>query len=139
MRKMTMKSPSNAMQLFNTDTDASFGLLKYISTNNKWEIGMRPMLFGIRVSGNPVGSYCYTFDYCAGNNPVFAIELFQTMLVIFEALPEDIDEKEVLKILPSYTIKPIDRDPRCWKELQQLAITLSQRLLDNQNPYQNRG
>jgi hypothetical protein len=85
-------------------------------------------LFGVRIAGNPVGSRIYTFDYCAGNNSVFAITLMQTMLAIFDALPEEITVKQVEKILPKYTVKPIDRDPTCWKELKRLAIELNQNL-----------
>jgi hypothetical protein len=98
-----------------------FGALGYFS------------LFGVRIAGNPVSSDIYTFEYCAGNNPTFAITLMQTMLAIFEALPEEIKEKEVRKILPSYSVKPIDRDPTCWKTLKQLAIDLNQQT--PVNPY----
>ncbi len=113
------------MKLFTTETDKNFPIVKYISTNNKWELGIKPMMFGVRVCGSPNGQHGYTFEYCAGNNPVFAITLIQTMLAIFEALPEDISEKEVRRILPTYSVKPIDRDPTCWKALKQLAIDLN--------------
>jgi hypothetical protein len=113
------------MQLFTTDPDKNFSILKYISTNHKWEIGIKPMMFGVRVCGSPVGSFGYTFEYCAGDNPTFAITLMQTMLAIFEALPEDIKEKEVKRLLPSYSVKPIDRDPNCWKALKKLEIDLN--------------
>lgn len=114
------------MQLFTTSTDENFPLLKFTSTNNRWEIGIKPMMFGVRVCGNPVGDRGYTFEYCAGSNPYFAVNLMQTMLAIFDALPEDIKSREVIEILPSYSVKPIDRDPTCWQELKRLAIELNQ-------------
>jgi hypothetical protein len=119
------------MELFTTDVDENYTILKFTSTNNKWEIGIRPMLYGVRVCGGRGGvsslglSRSYDFDYCAGNNPVFAIDLLQIMLIIFGGLPEEITEKEVKRILPTYSVKPIDRDPTCWQELKKLAVSLN--------------
>jgi hypothetical protein len=123
---MTTQYLFKLMQLFTTHTDENFPLFKLVSTNNRWEIGIRQMMFGVRVCGNLIGDTGYTFDYCAGNNPYFAANLIQTMLAIFDALPEDIKPRELRQMLPSFSVKPIDRDPTCWKELQKLAIELNQ-------------
>ncbi len=107
------------MELSPTDIDEKFPIVKYTSTNNQWEIGIRPMLYGVRVCGGRRGHGglgClngYAFEYCAGNNPVFAIDLMQIMLIIFAVLPEEITEREARRLLPSYSVKPIDRDPCC--------------------------
>ena len=82
---------------------------------------MRRMLFGVRVCGNPVGDISYAFDYCAGDDEVFALILFATISRILEKYPEDVTFKRIHQDFPKYEIKPINLDPYCWKQLQEMA------------------
>ena len=114
------------MELKLVDIDPKFPIVKFVSINHKWEMGVRPVLYGVRVSGNRTSSDTYCFDYCAGNNYHFAMQLFRTMQAILMALPESITERELERMLPTFAVKPIDRDPTCWQELQRLAIELNE-------------
>ena len=79
------------------------------------------MMFGIRVSLGKVGSGCVAIDYCAGADIAFALILLATVVRILEPLPESVSYQELEQIFPSYDVKPINRDPYCWKRLQELA------------------
>ena len=110
------------MKFTKTEPDENFDILRCVSENNKWEIGMRRMLFGVRICGNPVGDCCYAFDYCAADDQIFAIELFATVVNILEKYPETTTARQLQDNFPRYEVKPINRDPYCWKRLQEMAI-----------------
>ena len=114
------------MELKLVDIDTKFPIVKFVSINHEWEMGVRPVIYGVRVSGNRTRSDTYCFDYCAGNNYDFAMQLFRTMQAILMALPESITERELERMLPTFAVRPIDRDPTCWQELQRLAIELNE-------------
>ena len=114
------------MELKLVDIDSKFAVVKFVSINHEWEMGVRPVLYGARVSGNRTSSNTYCFDYCAGHNYDFAMQLFRTMQAILMALPESITEGELKRMLPTFAVKPIDHDPTCWQELQRLAIELNE-------------
>jgi hypothetical protein len=112
------------LKFIKIDSNPDFDLAHYISTGGQWEIGVRLMIFGVRICGNRVGSIAYAFDYCAGANMGFAQVLLLVMFSILDSLPEEITERELENMLPSWEVRPIDRDP-CWGKLQQLAIKLA--------------
>jgi hypothetical protein len=112
------------VKLIKTDNAVDFDLAHYISEGGQWEIGARSMIFGVRICGNRVGSIAFAFDYCAGANVGFVHILLLVMLSILESLPEETTERELQNMLPSWEIRPIDKDP-CWQKLQQLAIDLA--------------
>ena len=64
------------------------------------------MLFGVRVSGGIVGSHTYTFDYCAGADESFQQQLFLIMFSILSNLPEEITDRELQQMLPTYRVRP---------------------------------
>lgn len=99
---------------------------RWASENNIWEIGLRPMLYGVRVSVGRINPECgcalvYTLDYCAGDDEDFLLNLLATLLILMTALPESILPQQLERLFPTYQIKPINKDPDCWKRLQQLA------------------
>lgn len=93
-----------------------------LSEEEKWEIGFRQMLFGVRVSLSRIGDEFYTLDYCAADDVGFALLLFATILQILDRYPEDVTPQQLERDFPRYEIKPINRDPHCWPRLQQMAI-----------------
>jgi len=101
----------------------NFPISRFVSENGRWEIGLVPVLFGVRVRAGLVGSDWVNVDYCAGDNPAFALELLATMLEIMTWLPEEITGGQVEAMMPKYQRRPIDRDP-CWQKLQYLAESL---------------
>jgi hypothetical protein len=112
------------LKFIKTDPTEDFDLAHYISTGGQWEMGVRSMIFGVRICGNRVGSIAFVFDYCAGANMGFAHILLLVMFSILDNLPEDTTERELEKMLPGWEVRPIDKDP-CWEKLQQLAIDLA--------------
>jgi len=101
--------------------DENFPLGRWVSENNVWEIGFFPVLFGVRVRLGKIGNAWVNLDYCAGSNEGFALILLATVVAILERVPESATERQVEELFPKFDIKPIDRDPTCWKRLQELA------------------
>lgn len=103
-------------------TTEDFLIHRLTSENNVWEVGIYPVLFGIRVAANPVGEIAYTINYCCGNNPEFSLVLLATVVGILESLPESISEREVSRLFPTYKVRPIDKD-ECWIKLQEMLTS----------------
>ena len=112
------------MKLIKAEITENFDVLRLVSENNIWEIGIREMMFGYRVCGNTIGDDCYEFDYCAGNDPAFIFQLFAVMCNIFSSLDENISLTKVRKLLPTYEVRPINNDP-CWDKLLLLEKQLN--------------
>lgn len=103
------------------ESDPETGYIKtWASENNVWEIGIYPVMFGVRVRAGKVGCQGLDIDYCAGTDPVFLGQLLTTVMTILETFPESLNSQELHTILPMYNKKPINLDP-CWEQLQQLA------------------
>jgi hypothetical protein len=97
-----------------------------ISEAGKWEFGFRRVMFGVRVSLSQIGDDGYTLDYCAAKQRDFALLLFATVLIALEPYPEDVMRSQLQKDFPRFDIKPINRDPCCWKRLQEMANAVIQ-------------
>lgn len=112
------------MELRLVEPSLNYPRARRLSENDVWEMGIYPVMFGFRVrvglAGDPLG---YTFDYCAGDDVGFVIQLYVTVMALMEALPETITENQLLRLIPSYQVRPIDRDP-CWEALQALVADL---------------
>lgn len=108
------------MKLTQTEKSDAFPIVRYTSENNLWEVGIYPVLFGVRVGANPVGDFCYAIEYCAGDNPGFAFALLITVIKILESLPETVSACDVRDLFPSYALRLVDRD-NCWKTLLKMA------------------
>jgi hypothetical protein len=98
----------------------NFPISRFVSENERWEVGLVPVLFGVRVRAGLVGSDWVNVDYCAGDNPTFALELLATILEIMTWLPEEITGGQVEAMMPAYHRRPIDKD-ECWPKLQAMA------------------
>ncbi len=109
------------MKFTRTEPNKDFDIIRCVSENNKWEIGIRQMLFGVRICGNPTGNGAYSFDYCAGDDQLFALELFAAVVNILERYTEETTSTQIRIDFPPYEIKPINKDPYCWKRLQEMA------------------
>lgn len=99
---------------------------RWASENDVWEISLRPMIYGVRVSVGRIESsrgyaLFYVLDYCAGDDQAFLLNLWATIVILMTALPESITPRELKKLFPTYKVKPINRDPHCWEELQRLV------------------
>lgn len=99
------------------ECDINFPILKY--TNDIWDIGILPVLFGYRVVGNLVTDNIYEINYCLSNNFTKLALSFISTKSIIEGL-EDNSKKNVLNILPKWTVRPIYLD-NCYSELIDLG------------------
>jgi hypothetical protein len=85
---------------------------RLVSENGIWEVGFRQMIFGVRVSAGRIdpdyeAATFYAIDYCAGRDRAFCLQLFATVVILLSALPESVSERQVMRLFPSYTVKPI--------------------------------
>lgn len=98
---------------------------RWTSENDVWEIGLRPMIYGVRVSAGRVEpsrgfALFYAIDYCAGGDESFLMQLFAVVVNLLSRLPESITVAEVERLFPEYERKPINLDP-CWDKLLDLC------------------
>lgn len=107
----------------------NFSLLRFVSEGGRWEVGLVPMLFGVRVRAGICGCDGCELDYCAGDDPVFQLALLDTVMKIMQTIPEDIDTWTFVSFWPGFRIKPINRDPTCWKELLAMREKAERKLL----------
>jgi hypothetical protein len=113
------------MNFKKSEADENYQIARWVSENNVWEIGLNPVIFGIRVVGGRVGSGCYSINYCAANDKMFALQVLVTVFRIMVLLPESTTARELEDLLPKYDVKPINLDP-CWENLQELAAKLEE-------------
>lgn len=106
----------------------NYDLLKLQSEGGRWELGLWRVMFGVRVRLGRTGfPYC-SLDYCAGADPLFQIELLNAVHIILREVPETISERDLENLFPKFEIKPINRDPTCWPELQRMRDAARERL-----------
>ncbi len=95
----------------------------YVSTDGLWFIGLKPVLFGVRVIAWRNDSTGPVVDYCAGADPIFMVDLLGTVAEIFRRhIPEGATEREVLSLMPQWERRPIDQDPS-WLKLRAMAAS----------------
>jgi len=104
-----------------TDPDENFRFARFLSAGGKWEVGLRPMLFGVRASLGQVGAFGPCVDYCAGDKFADQVNVLSALLTILEALPEELSEREMADYFPYQEVKPMRNDPECWAKLLSLA------------------
>ena len=99
--------------------------MRWTSDTGRWEFGFQQMLFGVRVSANPVsgpwGEYA-VMDYCAGPSESAVRTLFMLTCTILEGQPESLTGDELRAMLPGYEVRPVVNDPACMAALTALAV-----------------
>jgi|GEM_PF-2337125 len=98
----------------------NFPILRFVSEGGINEVGLTPMIYGVRVRAGAVGATLVDIDYCAGADMEFQMRLLETLIAILETFPEGVSLREINTQLPTYKVRPIDKDP-CWPALQKMA------------------
>ncbi|MGG6267071.1 hypothetical protein ACQ4M3_12970 [Leptolyngbya sp. AN03gr2] len=106
--------------------------LRWTSETEQWQVGLKPMLFGVRVRAGRTCNACFDIAYCAGKSVAFQQALLIVVVIILESFPESIGSSEIAQIMPEYRRKPISEDP-CWQKLQDLALAINQQELQLQD------
>jgi len=111
------------MKFLPAEPSLNFPAVRYVSEQGKWEIGLFPVMFGVRVRMGPVNAPYCSIDYCAGADVEFQHKLMATVMVILAPVDESISPDAIERIFPGYNRKPINNDP-CWTKLQALANSI---------------
>lgn len=111
------------MKFVPTAPDENYPFLKFVTEDGRWEAGLCPVMYGVRVRAGPANSGTCAVDYCAGPDRLFQYQLLDTIIQILETFSSSVTEREIQDILPSYERKPINQDP-CWPKLQALRDKL---------------
>lgn len=109
------------MKFTETNPNKSYDVMRYVSENGVWEMGVRSVLYGKRISANPVGWGGYEVDYCAGPVPEHVYEIRDLVRDILEAYPESLEPYTIRQLWPKWERRPIHKDETCVPELRRLA------------------
>ena len=113
------------MTFHDAETDENFPLLRRVSEGGRWELGLYPMMFGVRVRLGIVGNGWCTLDYCAGPNPAEQFFLLGLVAGNLYWLPEESSEVDLQSIFPRQRIKPMHLDKECLERLLGLGKELA--------------
>lgn len=107
------------------ETNENFPIRRFVSTPSaRWEIGLRPVLFGVRVSMSLNGSEGIELDYCCGQDQDEWFLYLGMICGLCIYLPEDIEPSQLRRLFPHQTIRPLSKDKRCQSALFSLSELL---------------
>lgn len=109
------------MRFTETNPNENYDVMRYVSENGVWEMGVYRVIFGYRVGAGLATSGCREVVYCAGANPEHVHEIRDLVRDILQAFPESERGHRISALLPSFEIKPIHKDATCVPELRRLA------------------
>lgn len=99
------------MQLKLAEKTLNYPMLRLISENDVWEMGLYPVIYGVRVSCNRIGSGTYLKGgYCCGRSPLLVMEVCLAIALILSTFDESAEEWKVDLVLPQWNLRPINRD-----------------------------
>lgn len=85
-----------------------------------WEVGLAPVLFGVRVRMGKVGDCGPALDYCGGSDAAIYGELLRRVVAILLTVPESATYADIRNAFHVASVKPANSDPVFWDELLQL-------------------
>jgi hypothetical protein len=99
------------MQLTLAPKSIGYPMLRLESAAKRWEMGVYPTIYGTRVSCGIVGSSYYVKGgYCCGTSGSLLMEVTVAIAAILSTFPESATHRDVEDFLPSWNLRPIDRD-----------------------------
>jgi hypothetical protein len=110
------------------EREPNYDRLKLVSEGGIWELGLWSVMFGVRVRMGRAGLFYVNLDYCAGADSLFQMELLNAIHIILLEVPESIRDHDLEGMFPPFEIKPINRDPHCWIEIQKMRDAARERL-----------
>ena len=116
------------MKFHRVEPDENYDCLKLQSEGGLWELGLRSMMYGVRVRLGRTGEFYVSLDYCAGADLAFQLDLLNAIHMILQEVPESVGDVTLEGMFPHYTIKPISLCPECWPTLQKMRDDARARL-----------
>jgi hypothetical protein len=112
------------MELRIAEATENYPIIRFLSEQDVWELGIYPVMYGYRVSCNRVASLSYLKGgYCAGADMGDVFKILLYLHDILEGQSESVTERTMNKVLPDWTKRPIpERDPDCMRQLAALAM-----------------
>lgn len=98
-----------------------YNLERWVSENNIWEIRLDRVMFGCRVHVMRCGTQVFLTELCAGDLPIWQQALLGVVRSIVEQYPESISAWELEEVFPSWKIRPMFNDKKCWGKLCRMA------------------
>lgn len=114
------------MKLVRAPDDENFPLAHLQSAPaGRWELGLVPMLFGVRVRVGLVGELGPELDYCAGADHAMQFLLLGLLSGYLLRLPEEISRYDLRALFPIQHKRPMVEDKECWGKILNLAEVIS--------------
>lgn len=110
------------MQFEIVEPNENLDLWAMRSESGRFEIGVRRVIFGMRVNLSYPANMTYEIDYCAGKKTLWALFIMQTIRRRLLTVDENEDLRIIRAMFPTQYHRPIDNDPKCLAHL--LAIGL---------------
>lgn len=96
-------------------------MLRFVSEGGAWEVGLGPVMYGIRVRAGRVGDGYYAVDLCGGADQFFTAQLLASVTIVLEALPEHVTPGAVHDLFPTYCVRPLHKDAAFLADLRALT------------------
>ncbi|MGL5923746.1 hypothetical protein [Chroococcidiopsis sp.] len=102
-----------------TEPNINVDLLNWRSETGRFELGMRSVIYGIRVVLSYPKGYGYEVNYCVGLNGTYIVLVFEAVRQVLLEFDEQCDVCDIRRKFPVQTIKPMNNDPVCFQHLLQ--------------------
>lgn len=113
------------------EPNENFPIRRFVSRPTaRWEIGLTPMAFGVRIRMGINGDCGCTLDYCCGSNHDEWFLYLGIICGICIFIPEDIPERELSRLFPYQKVKPLSKDRECMDALWALRDELCRQSYD---------
>lgn len=93
-----------------------------ISKSGAWQVFVSRVMFGSRIAIMHADSSGPCIEYCCGENEELLRTVARAVIRIMETrLWEECSEGQLLKTMPPWSVRPIDKDEKCLPSLLELA------------------
>ena len=95
------------------------------SENERWQIMLNPVMFGVRCNVGVNNSPFYSIDLCLGDDPIMIMVGYSVVKKWMEQFPEEVKEKEINKMFPHFEIKPVWKNPEWHDFVEKVANAIA--------------
>lgn len=107
------------------ETTENFPIRRFVSTPTaRWQLGLRRMIFGTRISLGLNGDPGIELDYCCGQHQDDCFLYMGMIAGLCMFLPEEIEPAQLRRLFPHQTIRPLREDRECVEAFYALGDML---------------